>query len=55
MHAITDLPYAFLPQLSEFRIPVYVSTNVSEHARALAQRFERAYICLTNLLWVRRS
>jgi aminoglycoside 2''-phosphotransferase len=49
---MTGLPYATLPQLSGFRIPVYASTAVYEHARVLAQRFEQAFTYITNLLQI---
>jgi hypothetical protein len=49
---MTTAPYATLSQLSGFRVPVYASEDVQAHARALAQRFDRAYTYLTGLLQI---
>lgn len=47
---MTDFPYKILPQLAEFRIPVYASKQVHPQAQALANRFEQAYLYLKNRL-----
>jgi hypothetical protein len=42
--------YANLSSLPGFRMPIYASPKVRDHARILAQRFNRAYTYLPGLL-----